>query len=159
MEEGEEESENKKMEKSKSSSDSKGKSKKDNKAEESGETDASSTEQEAADPTSEEVYQYNLYYYGQEYADAYRDYYLEHPDAEAMPDFVAESKADAEQKKQDNSKKGKKRAGDQDNKPKEPKKEEGMFVTITPHVCSYLLFVINLYFLPKVKKNLYQMKI
>ncbi|GFR87624.1 HIV Tat-specific factor 1 [Elysia marginata] len=94
------------------------------------ETNASSSSgQEAADPTSEEVYQYNLYYYGQEYADAYRDYYLEHPDAEAMPDFVAESKAEADPKKQDNSKKGKKRGGDQDGKPKEPKREEGWFDT------------------------------
>ncbi|GFO08603.1 hiv tat-specific factor 1 [Plakobranchus ocellatus] len=90
---------------------------------------ASSTEQEAADPTSEEVYQYNLYYYGQEYADAYRDYYREHPDAEAMPDFVAESKAESDPKKQENSKKGKKRAADKDSKPKEAKKDEGWFDT------------------------------
>ncbi|GFO33480.1 hypothetical protein PoB_005998500, partial [Plakobranchus ocellatus] len=114
------------------SSDSKGKSKeadntKDD-AQPAGQA-ASSTEQEAADPTSEEVYQYNLYYYGQEYADAYRDYYREHPDAEAMPDFVAESKAESDPKKQENSKKGKKRAADKDSKHNEAKKDEGWFDT------------------------------
>ena len=126
-EEDEDEGEDKKKEKGKGGSDAKGKTKNTSNAEASEDTEASSSVQEAADPTSEEVYQYNLYYYGQEYADAYRDYYRENPDAEAMPDFVAESKAEADPKKQDNSKKGKKRAADQDGKSKEPKREEGMF--------------------------------
>ncbi|XP_059152638.1 HIV Tat-specific factor 1 homolog [Physella acuta] len=81
------------------------------------------------DPTSEEHYQYNLYYYGKEYADSYREYYKLHPDAEALPDFRASAAAAAgtnENNKKD-EKKGKKRKEEKGNKPTEPPREEGWF--------------------------------
>ncbi|CAL1532807.1 unnamed protein product [Lymnaea stagnalis] len=85
---------------------------------------------ESSDPTSDEHYEYNLYYYGKEYADQYRDYYKEHPDAEALPDFIAQSAAAAASgvgKKQDDGKKGKKKKEETGEKRKEPPREEGWF--------------------------------
>ncbi|KAH9508976.1 HIV Tat-specific factor 1 [Bulinus truncatus] len=51
---------------------------------------APSENQQRGDPTSDEHYEYNLYYFGKEYAEAYRDYYRKHPDAEMLPDFIAQ---------------------------------------------------------------------
>ncbi|CAG5133244.1 unnamed protein product, partial [Candidula unifasciata] len=85
----------------------------------------------APDPTSDEHYEYNLYYYGKEYADAYRDYYKEHPDAEAMPDFIAQNAQGGGVKEtQEDTKKNKKKkekGKEKGEKRKEPPKEEGWF--------------------------------
>ncbi|XP_035829304.1 HIV Tat-specific factor 1 homolog, partial [Aplysia californica] len=122
IEEGEEEEKSEKKQKSK----------KDKSGENSAgvETDVTaSTDEVVSDPTSEEHYQYNLYYFGQEYADAYRDYYTDHPDEAAMPDWIAQrssERGEGSVSENKDKKKGKQKP-EKGEKRKEPPREEGWF--------------------------------
>jgi len=86
--------------------DGKKKEKKDKKVkdkEDAASTEGQGTEESGGqgwDPTSEEVYQYNLYYYGQEYADEYRGYYRDNPEEAVMPDWYAHNVQLREKKRQ-----------------------------------------------------------
>ncbi|KAK0053314.1 HIV Tat-specific factor 1 [Biomphalaria pfeifferi] len=87
--------------------------------------EAAATKEQIGDPTSDEHYEYNLYYFGQEYADAYRDYYRQHPDAEVLPDFISQRASAAPQT--DNKKDKKKKKEAKGEKRKENPAEVGWF--------------------------------
>lgn len=128
---------NKKEKKDSSSSKSKSKS-----SDSGNDGDSSNAQQQTAnDPTSEEHYQYNLYYYGKEYADSYREYYREHPDSAPMPDWINQN-AEGEDRRKEKEQEKKKKKPDKGEKRKEPPREEGMiyhFIRYFPWICFWFV--------------------